>query len=67
MLHFQVEPNLKLPILYLVDSIVKNLKGVYIEFFACVIEKMFCETFGTVILLLHQNENKYIFFISILS
>lgn len=47
-LSFQVKPDSKLPILYLIDSILKNLGGKYIEYFEKSIVSVFVETFRKV-------------------
>lgn len=47
-LSFQVEPGSKLPILYLIDSILKNVGGKYIEHFQRSIVSVFVETFKKV-------------------
>ncbi|XP_055310468.1 uncharacterized protein LOC129573660 isoform X4 [Sitodiplosis mosellana] len=44
----KVEPDLKLPILYLIDSIVKNVGGVYIKYFSQTIVKIFIGAFEKV-------------------
>uniref|UniRef100_A0AAG5D028 Pre-mRNA cleavage complex 2 protein Pcf11 n=1 Tax=Anopheles atroparvus TaxID=41427 RepID=A0AAG5D028_ANOAO len=44
----KVEPDVKLPILYLVDSIVKNVGKQYQSLFSQVIVHMFCGVFETV-------------------
>lgn len=45
-----MEPELKLPILYLIDSIVKNVGGVYIKYFSQSIVKIFIGVFEKVII-----------------
>lgn len=44
----KVEPNIKLPLLYLVDSIVKNSGGVYIQKFSSSIAQVFTEAYKQV-------------------
>lgn len=49
---------MKLPILYLIDSIVKNVGGVYIKYFSQSIVKIFIGAFEKVIIvcnMLHLN------------
>lgn len=46
-----MEPELKLPVLYLIDSIVKNVGGVYIKYFSQSIVKIFIGVFEKVIIL----------------
>lgn len=45
----QVHPDIKLPVLYLVDSIIKNVGGAYTQKFAQSIVNMFTRTFKQVI------------------
>lgn len=45
----QVHPDIKLPVLYLVDSIIKNVGGGYTQKFAQSIVNMFTRTFKLVI------------------
>ncbi|GAB0098150.1 hypothetical protein DMENIID0001_138570 [Sergentomyia squamirostris] len=44
----QVNPDVKLPVLYLIDSIVKNVGGNYVDLFENHIVKMFCGVFEKV-------------------
>ncbi|KAJ9051780.1 mRNA 3' end processing factor [Entomophthora muscae] len=44
----QVEPSLKLPLLYLIDSVIKNNGGVYIEGFKANILNVFLEAYKKV-------------------
>ncbi|XP_031629967.1 uncharacterized protein LOC116345060 [Contarinia nasturtii] len=44
----QVEPQFKLPILYLIDSIVKNVRGIYIDLFDQCIFGIFVDVFKKV-------------------
>ena len=44
----QVPPEIKLPILYLIDSIVKNVKNSYVQLFSQCIVTMFCGVFEKV-------------------
>lgn len=48
----QVHPDIKLPILYLVDSIIKNVGGAYTQKFAQSIVNMFTKTFKLVIIII---------------
>lgn len=48
----QVNPDIKLPVLYLVDSIIKNVGGAYTQKFSQSIVNMFTRTFKQVILVL---------------
>lgn len=41
----QVSPEQKLPVLYLLDSIMKNLGGEYLQLFSRNIVATFCHTF----------------------
>lgn len=45
----QVHPDIKLPVLYLVDSIIKNVGGAYTSKFSEKIVNMFTRTFKQVI------------------
>lgn len=45
----QVHPDIKLPVLYLVDSIIKNVGGAYTQKFSQSIVNMFTRTFKQVI------------------
>lgn len=47
-----MESELKLPILYLIDSIVKNVGGVYIKYFSQSIVQIFVGAFEKVIIAL---------------
>lgn len=44
----QVQPDIKLPVLYLVDSIIKNVGGAYTQKFSQSIVNMFTRTFKQV-------------------
>ncbi|XP_037944227.1 pre-mRNA cleavage complex 2 protein Pcf11-like [Teleopsis dalmanni] len=44
----KVVPDIKLPILYLIDSIVKNVKSTYVQLFSQCIVNIFCGVFETV-------------------
>ncbi|XP_073846203.1 pcf11 cleavage and polyadenylation factor subunit isoform X2 [Musca autumnalis] len=44
----KVPPEFKLPILYLIDSIVKNVKGTYVQLFSQCIVTLFCGVFEKV-------------------
>ncbi|XP_061394405.1 uncharacterized protein LOC133329962 [Musca vetustissima] len=44
----KVPPEFKLPILYLIDSIVKNVKGTYVQLFSQCIVSLFCGVFEKV-------------------
>lgn len=44
----QVPPEFKLPILYLIDSIVKNVKSTYVQLFSQCIVNIFCGVFEKV-------------------
>lgn len=44
----QVPPDIKLPVLYLVDSIIKNVGGAYTQKFSQIIVNMFTKTFKQV-------------------
>lgn len=44
----QVQPDIKLPVLYLVDSIIKNVGGAYTQKFSQIIVNMFTKTFKQV-------------------
>lgn len=44
----QVSPEYKLPILYLIDSIVKNVKSTYVQLFSQCIVNIFCGAFEKV-------------------
>lgn len=46
----QVHPDIKLPVLYLVDSIIKNVGGAYTQKFSQSIVNMFTRTFKQVII-----------------
>lgn len=49
----QVNPDIKLPVLYLVDSIIKNVGGAYTQKFSQIIVNMFTRTFKQVIIYLN--------------
>ncbi|XP_011188531.1 uncharacterized protein LOC105215984 isoform X1 [Zeugodacus cucurbitae] len=44
----KVPPDIKLPLLYLIDSIVKNVKSTYIHLFSQCIVNIFCDVFEKV-------------------
>ncbi|XP_067628400.1 pre-mRNA cleavage complex 2 protein Pcf11 isoform X2 [Eurosta solidaginis] len=44
----KVPPDIKLPLLYLIDSIVKNVKSTYIQLFSQCIVNIFCDVFEKV-------------------
>ena len=45
----QVRPEIKLPLLYLIDSIVKNLNGKYLQLFSRNIVRVFCHAFESLV------------------
>lgn len=47
-LTFQVPNDIKLPVLYLIDSIVKNVNGPYLKLFTQNIANTFCNVFEKV-------------------
>lgn len=53
-----MEPDLKLPILYLIDSIVKNVGDVYVNLFSQSIVKIFIGAFEKVSFVSDKHTNK---------
>ena len=47
----QVHPNHTLPSLYLMDSILKNIGGEYVDLFSRNIVQLFCKSFETLVCL----------------
>ena len=45
----QVRPEMKLPLLYLIDSIMKNLNGKYLQQFSHNIVRVFCHAFESLV------------------
>ena len=46
---FQVQPDHRLPTLYLMDSIIKNLGGQYLQLISKNIVRLFCEAFQSLV------------------
>lgn len=49
--YIQVQADSKLPVLYLIDSVIKNIGQPYIPLFVQNIEKLFANTFNKVIII----------------
>lgn len=66
--YIQVQADIKLPVLYLIDSVIKNIGPPYIPLFVQNIEKLFASTFIKVIIYLnlYHYEKHFINFIFIL-